>query len=92
MGIGLSSFAEIVGAGPSKHFDILGIKMFDSSELRVHPTGKACPWSTTRPLGSSERPHTRGRGCPSGQERTRVETAGSIVQCRRQYVLRQRGQ
>src|SRR5207237_9198380 len=25
----------------SKHFDILGIKMFDSCEIRVHPTGKA---------------------------------------------------
>jgi carbon-monoxide dehydrogenase large subunit len=40
MGIGISSFTEIVGAGPSKHFDILGIKMFDSAEIRVHPTGK----------------------------------------------------
>ncbi len=29
MGIGISTFTEIVGAGPSKHFDILGIKMFD---------------------------------------------------------------
>src|SRR5207247_9911647 len=41
MGIGISSFTEIVGAGPSKQFDILGIKMFDSCEIRVHPTGKA---------------------------------------------------
>ena len=41
MGIGISSFTEIVGAGPSKDFDILGIKMFDSCEIRVHPTGKA---------------------------------------------------
>src|SRR5437016_1945016 len=41
MGIGISSFTEIVGAGPSKQFDILGLKMFDSCELRVHPTGKA---------------------------------------------------
>ncbi len=40
MGIGISSFTEIVGAGPSKHFDILGIKMFDSCEIRIHPTGK----------------------------------------------------
>ena len=30
-----------VGAGPSKDYDILGIKMFDSAELRIHPTGKA---------------------------------------------------
>ncbi|HUJ28081.1 MAG TPA: aerobic carbon-monoxide dehydrogenase large subunit [Myxococcales bacterium] len=41
MGIGVCSFVEIVGAGPSKQFDILGLKMFDSAEIRVHPTGKA---------------------------------------------------
>jgi carbon-monoxide dehydrogenase large subunit len=41
IGIGLASFTEVVGAGPGRHYDILGIKMFDSAELRVHPTGKA---------------------------------------------------
>jgi carbon-monoxide dehydrogenase large subunit len=41
MGIGISSFTEIVGAGPSHTFDILGIKMFDSCEIRIHPTGSA---------------------------------------------------
>jgi aerobic carbon-monoxide dehydrogenase large subunit len=41
LGIGLASFTEVVGAGPSRSYDILGIKMFDSAELRVHPTGKA---------------------------------------------------
>jgi aerobic carbon-monoxide dehydrogenase large subunit len=41
MGIGVSSFVEIVGAGPGHTFDIAGIKMFDSAEIRVHPTGKA---------------------------------------------------
>jgi len=41
MGIGVSSFVEIVGAGPAHTFDIVGIKMFDSAEIRVHPTGKA---------------------------------------------------
>ena len=41
LGIGLASFTEVVGAGNSKDFDIVGIKMFDSAELRVHPTGKA---------------------------------------------------
>jgi carbon-monoxide dehydrogenase large subunit len=51
MGIGLSSFTEIVGAGPSKHFDILGIKMFDSCELRVHPTGKALARFGTKSQG-----------------------------------------
>lgn len=39
MGIGISSFTEIVGAGPSHTFDILGLKMFDSCEVRIHPTG-----------------------------------------------------
>jgi aerobic carbon-monoxide dehydrogenase large subunit len=41
VGIGLASFTEVVGAGPGRDYDILGIKMFDSAELRVHPTGKA---------------------------------------------------
>ncbi|HLJ82058.1 MAG TPA: molybdopterin cofactor-binding domain-containing protein, partial [Ktedonobacterales bacterium] len=41
MGIGISSFTEAVGAGPAHTFDILGIKMFDSAEIRVHPTGSA---------------------------------------------------
>ncbi len=41
MGIGLATFTEIVGAGPSKNCDILGVGMFDSCEIRVHPTGSA---------------------------------------------------
>ena len=51
MGIGISSFTEIVGAGPSRHFDILGIKMFDSADIRVHPTGKAIARFGTRSQG-----------------------------------------
>jgi len=41
MGIGVASFTEVVGAGHGADFDILGLRMFDSAELRVHPTGKA---------------------------------------------------
>jgi carbon-monoxide dehydrogenase large subunit len=41
IGIGIASFTEVVGAGHSTDYDILGLKMFDSAELRVHPTGKA---------------------------------------------------
>jgi len=41
LGIGISSFTEIVGAGPGKQCDIAGIEMFDSADLRVHPTGSA---------------------------------------------------
>nr|CAA54902.1 cut A [Pseudomonas thermocarboxydovorans]prf//2107180C Mo-containing hydroxylase CO dehydrogenase [Pseudomonas thermocarboxydovorans] len=41
MGIGLVTFTEVVGAGPTKVCDILGVGMFDSCEIRVHPTGSA---------------------------------------------------
>ncbi|HLJ61060.1 MAG TPA: aerobic carbon-monoxide dehydrogenase large subunit [bacterium] len=51
MGIGISSFTEIVGAGPSKDFDILGLKMFDSAEIRIHPTGKAIARFGTKSQG-----------------------------------------
>ncbi len=51
MGIGISSYTEIVGAGPSHLFDIAGIKMFDSCEIRVHPTGKAIARFGTRHQG-----------------------------------------
>ncbi|MFI5283910.1 MAG: aerobic carbon-monoxide dehydrogenase large subunit [Candidatus Dormibacterales bacterium] len=39
-GIGIASFTEVVGAGHGADFDILGLRMFDSAELRIHPTGK----------------------------------------------------
>jgi len=51
MGIGISSFTEIVGAGPSQTFDILGIKMFDSAEVRIHPTGKVIARFGTKSQG-----------------------------------------
>ena len=41
VGIGLASFTEVVGAGHGDDYDILGLRMFDSAELRIHPTGKA---------------------------------------------------
>ncbi len=41
MGIGIAHFTEAVGAGPAHTYDIAGLKMIDSAELRVHPTGKA---------------------------------------------------
>ncbi|MCB0019547.1 MAG: carbon-monoxide dehydrogenase large subunit, partial [Anaerolineales bacterium] len=51
MGIGISSFTEVVGAGPSQDYDILGIKMFDSAEIRIHPTGKAIARFGTKSQG-----------------------------------------
>jgi carbon-monoxide dehydrogenase large subunit len=41
IGVGLACFTEVVGAGHGKDYDIAGLRMFDSAELRVHPTGKA---------------------------------------------------
>jgi carbon-monoxide dehydrogenase large subunit len=41
LGIGIASFTEVLGAGHGKDYDIAGLRMFDSAELRVHPTGKA---------------------------------------------------
>src|ERR687891_18729 len=41
VGIGIASFTEVVGAGKGTEYDIAGLRMFDSAELRVHPTGKA---------------------------------------------------
>lgn len=51
MGIGISSFTEAVGAGPAKDYDILGLKMFDSCEIRIHPTGKAIARFGTKSQG-----------------------------------------
>jgi carbon-monoxide dehydrogenase large subunit len=41
LGIGISTMTEPLGAGNSREYDILGIKMFDSAELKIHMTGKA---------------------------------------------------
>jgi aerobic carbon-monoxide dehydrogenase large subunit len=51
MGVGVSFFTEIVGAGPSKSCDILGVAMFDSAEIRVHPTGAVIARMGTKSQG-----------------------------------------
>jgi aerobic carbon-monoxide dehydrogenase large subunit len=51
MGIGVAFFTEIVGAGPSRNCDILGIAMFDSAEIRVHPTGSVIARLGTKSQG-----------------------------------------
>jgi carbon-monoxide dehydrogenase large subunit len=51
MGIGVAFFTEIVGAGPTKNCDILGIGMFDSCEIRIHPTGSAIARLGTKSQG-----------------------------------------
>ena len=51
MGIGISTFTEIVGAGPTKACDILGIGLFDSCEIRVNPTGSAIARIGTQSTG-----------------------------------------
>ena len=51
MGVGISFFTEIVGAGPTRNCDILGIGMFDSCEIRIHPTGAAIARLGTKSQG-----------------------------------------
>jgi carbon-monoxide dehydrogenase large subunit len=51
MGIGVAFFTEIVGAGPTRNCDILGIGMFDSCEIRIHPTGSAIARLGTKSQG-----------------------------------------
>ncbi|HEY5094875.1 MAG TPA: aerobic carbon-monoxide dehydrogenase large subunit [Candidatus Eremiobacteraceae bacterium] len=51
MGIGISAFTEVVGAGPGKFFDIMGLKMFDSAEIRIHPTGSGIVRAGTKSQG-----------------------------------------
>jgi aerobic carbon-monoxide dehydrogenase large subunit len=41
MGIGVAFFTEVVGAGPRRHMDILGLGMADGADLRVHADGRA---------------------------------------------------
>ena len=78
LGIGISTMTEPLGAGNSREYDILGIKMFDSAELRVHMTGKATAAHRREVAGAgprddvgsdrgprarhSRRGHHRGRG------------------------------
>src|SRR5262245_28499756 len=62
MGIGVSFFTEIVGAGPIKNCDILGLGMFDSCEIRVHPTG-----SVIARLGTI----SQGQGADAGDRLSR---------------------
>jgi carbon-monoxide dehydrogenase large subunit len=51
MGVGVAFFTEIVGAGPTKNCDILGIGMIDSCEIRVHPTGSVIARLGTKSQG-----------------------------------------
>jgi len=51
MGVGVAFFTEIVGAGPSRNCDILGIAMFDSAEIRIHPTGSVIARLGTKSQG-----------------------------------------
>ncbi len=53
MGIGIATFTEIVGAGPTRNCDILGIGMFDSCEIRIHPTGSAIARFGTKSQGQA---------------------------------------
>ena len=53
MGIGVAFFTEIVGAGPTRNCDILGVGMFHLCEIRVHPTGSAIARLGTKSQGQA---------------------------------------
>ena len=83
MGIGISSFTEIVGAGPSKHFDILGIKMFDSA--RSASTRPARPRRASAPSrrARATRPPTRRSSPRSSASRPRTSRSRRATPTRR---------
>ena len=72
MGIGVAFFTEIVGAGPSRACDILGIAMFDSAEIRIHPTGSRHLPARHQVAGPGSRddlrPDHRHRTGPAGRQ------------------------
>ena len=80
-----AAFTEIVGAGPSHDFDIIGLKMFDSCEIRVHPDRQG-PGPDRRPdPGPGPRDHVRPdhrRGArlpgPGHQDRVRRHRHGAV--------------
>ena len=80
MGIGVAFFTEIVGAGPSRNCDILGIAMFDSAEIRIHPTGSGICRLGTKSQGQGHETtyapdhRHRARHCPPTTSRSRRAT------------------
>ena len=81
MGIGICSFTEIVGAGPSHDFDIIGLKMNDGCEIRVHPTGKVLARIGVADPGPGPRDdlrsdHRRGARLPGPGHQDRIRRYG----------------
>ena len=71
---------EIVGAGPTRTCDILGVGMFDSAEIRVHPTGSAIARMGTITQGQGHQhepaPDGPGGGPPAPRPPSRPGPAG----------------
>src|SRR3546814_20871210 len=81
MGIGVAFFTEIVGAGPTRNCDILGVGMFDSCEIRIHPTGAAIARLGTKSQGQGNETTyahilATERGTPARPEERRVGARG----------------
>ncbi len=77
MGIGISSFTEIVGAGPSHDFDILGLKMFDCVRDPGPPDRQGpSPASASRPRARATRrrsPRSSPRSSASRSQDIKIE-------------------
>ncbi|MBM2810105.1 MAG: carbon-monoxide dehydrogenase, large subunit [Chloroflexi bacterium] len=58
MGIGIATFAEILGGGPARVYDILGARMIDGVEVAVRPDGRV-----ELHLGLKHRSHASRDAC-----------------------------
>jgi CO/xanthine dehydrogenase Mo-binding subunit len=74
MGIGISSFTEVVGAGPSRDYDILGIKMLGAtvSELPGNARSSLFTTSWIDRSRNSAIPMTSHTTCSAGSRRLRT--------------------
>jgi aerobic carbon-monoxide dehydrogenase large subunit len=84
MGIGICSFTEIVGAGPSHDFDIIGLKMNDGCEIRVSTRPARCwPGSDRRPRARATRRPTPRSSPRSSVSRSRTSRSSTATPIRR---------
>ena len=84
MGIGISSFTEIVGAGPSHDFDILGLKMFDCvRDPRPSDRQGAWPGSASRPRARATRRRSPRSSPRSSASRSRTSRSSTATPTRR---------
>ena len=76
LGIGISSFTEVVGAGHGKEYDIAGLRMFDSAELASTRRARRSSSWASRPRGRGTRRPSPRSSPRSSVSRTRTSRCG----------------